>query len=788
MSEPAPEQPDRRPPAGPRHGRGQPAPGLRPAAPAESQPAATGGPKTDASQAGIDARRRGWFWHWNTVVTQYSPLIGLKGVGLLNSYTVWTDRREESPHRGYAFPSQQAEADFYGEDRAELITINKILVALDLIEIRKEMILRVDERGRRWRVPHNLYRVKDRDEGVTLRARDVMAVATLAASDDAVYRYVRRIFSPRFEPIDRDSIWHAILVEVADEPLWQELQQRTRDLEERASARTRAGHRQRARAAARTDSLGAVLTDGQKDVNALPHDERQAPAAASEATSVAPANDGRTRQKATIVADANSGSGSSVEPGNDGSPPTRPTSAGPSSTGSPTAVAPANTTYDQDQITTTTTTTTPRARAGARPLASTLATASPVDRDGPTTGTGRDTVAPSGGAVVPIVMNGVEEGIADDRASGALVGRVGTGDPAGDGPARAAGGQLDGGRASGQPPAERGLDRAAGERAGGPVVDPCPLVVSIFEAANDRRTTPLERILLGELERDADPPARAAGSTGSDWVVAALREAVASGSAFVAPKRIREIIQRWAADGDGPRRASDPGAPALAGAAGVTPPAGNEAPPPADVRLPGGARGSRTWAAVLDDLATVLSDDTFDLLLGGSVIRRYWRGTVEVEVGAQLAADKLSTEYRALVERQLNARLSKPVAVSFHVAEPSAAPAATAVDATRTAALVVSRADVDLGRQVWHAVLADLAAVLGPGDAERLSGVVPLGQDAAGLMLLASPSPVARRLLDGRYRADVERSLSTLLGHETRVRLVGRDEWAVAEDVAGASD
>ena len=33
-----------------------------------------------------------------------TPLIGLKGVGLLNSYTVWTDRREESPHRGYAFP------------------------------------------------------------------------------------------------------------------------------------------------------------------------------------------------------------------------------------------------------------------------------------------------------------------------------------------------------------------------------------------------------------------------------------------------------------------------------------------------------------------------------------------------------------------------------------------------------------------------------------------------------------------------------------------------------------
>ena len=90
-------------------------------------------PVPEPTRGGEDARRRGWFWHWNALVTQYAPLIGLKGVGLLNSYTVWTDRREESPHRGYAFPSQQSEADFYGEDRAELITINKILVALDLI-------------------------------------------------------------------------------------------------------------------------------------------------------------------------------------------------------------------------------------------------------------------------------------------------------------------------------------------------------------------------------------------------------------------------------------------------------------------------------------------------------------------------------------------------------------------------------------------------------------------------------------------------------------------------------
>src|SRR3954469_24579677 len=141
------------------------------------------GNEIEPVRGGEDTRRRGWFWHWNNIVTQYAPLIGLKGVGLLNSYTVWTDRREESPHRGYAFPSQQSEADFYGEDRAELITINKILVALDLIEIRKEMVLRADDQGRRWRVPHNFYRVKDHQDGFHLTSDHVLRVAVLAAHD-----------------------------------------------------------------------------------------------------------------------------------------------------------------------------------------------------------------------------------------------------------------------------------------------------------------------------------------------------------------------------------------------------------------------------------------------------------------------------------------------------------------------------------------------------------------------------------------------------------------------------
>ena len=164
----------------------------------------------------------------------------VEGGWVAQLYTVWTDRREESPHRGYAFPSQQSEADFYGEDR-ELITINKILVALDLIEIRKEMVVRADPQGRRWKVPHNFYRVKDHGDDFSLGPADVLRVAELAARDRAVYRYVRRVFSPRFSPIDGDNVWGRILP-VRLTPVWQGLATRAAAEEDRASARTRAGH------------------------------------------------------------------------------------------------------------------------------------------------------------------------------------------------------------------------------------------------------------------------------------------------------------------------------------------------------------------------------------------------------------------------------------------------------------------------------------------------------------------------------------------------------------------
>lgn len=442
------------------------------------------------TRGGEDTRRRGWFWHWNSLVTQYAPLIGLKGVGLLNSYTVWTDRREESPHRGYAFPSQQSEADFYGEDRAELITINKILSTLDLIEIRKEMVLRLDAQGRRWKAPHNFYRVKDHDDNFCLGAPDVLRVAELADRDKGVYRYVRQVFSVRFAPIDQDNVWSRILPEVRQTALWQRLAERTAAEEQRTSARARAGHAARKTAGLEPDS-GSVSDDASAG---LEHPDGTgavapeaidffAPAGIDRETSprVDPDSSGVESNPAsttgeTSVAPINTGSGTNDDLTNTGLPANAATFVERGNRAGQTSVEPGNSTYHQPRQTTTTT-----------------PDDDEIESETPAAGTGGD-----------------------------LADRV---------------------RETPTPAGGFGPDRA-------PVDEPGRLAaIRAFEEANDRPVTGAERRLLANLGERFEPAARAAGSSGWRWLAAAIYEAVEAGSQYVAPRRAREILNRWEREG-----------------------------------------------------------------------------------------------------------------------------------------------------------------------------------------------------------------------------------------------
>jgi hypothetical protein len=544
-----------------------------------------------ASRSGDDTRRRGWFWHWNHVITQYAPLLGLKGVGLLNSYTVWTDRREESPHRGYAFPSQQSEADFYGEDRAELITINKILVALDLIEIRKEMVYRTDERGRRWKVPHNFYRVKDQGDGVTLTTRDVMRVVELADRDRAVYRYLRKLFSPRFSPIDSDNVWHQILEEVRPTEVWQRLAARTERDESRASARSKAGH-----AARRTSDSSGVFS--------LPNDSDsttpEATAGDSSNNSAAVVNDSEDVASQTSVAPFNNGSATSVAGTNTGFDDSGRSTVDPFNTGQPTSVAPTNRTYNQE-ITTTTT-------GIASPVSETESALE--QEDSPEPARAISTVGPFGPGVPPDSLRDEDVAI-------------------------------------------RG-----------------------FEEANERSSTIAERRLLRNLAAQYETAATATGMTGWRWVADAIDEAVAAGSRYVAPKRIREILARWANEGrEGFARSEQPdddvsqqAAPPVttkrrSDRAYQSTPAATRAaaravagPPPAFPIEECGLTSKQVWNTALGELR-----DTPEFGRAGAetwlrdthLIGRSASGGLVVGVSNGLALRRLDGHYRAAIERVL---------------------------------------------------------------------------------------------------------------------------------------
>ena len=654
-------------------------------------------------RTGDDQRRRGWFWHWNTIITQFAPLIGLKGVGLLNSYTVWTDQRADSPYRGYAFPSQQAEAAFYGEDRAELITINKLLVALDLIEIRKEMVTRVDEAGRRWRVPHNFYRVKDRGEGFTLTIDAVIRVLELAATDEAVYRYIRHIFSPRFAPIDRDNVWHRLLPALRTHPLWQQLAARAAADEARTSARTKAGHHRRRNGTTRTAA---------GDPPALPAPDQDRHDSLIDGQAQPSSVDQCNNASETVVAQYNSAASTTVAPYNHGLPLTQPPIVASANSEEATIVAPENRTYEQYPVTTT----------RSKGVTNYDQKATALDGLG---GKLDEAVGMESSAhkVFTAWDGQAEETTVEPALSSRLVESVASQDD---------------------------HDASNGE----PAVS-FDAVVACYEAANGRAATPLERELLAELVESFSPAALAIGESGERWVIAAIREAVSSGSAFVAPKRIREILNRWSARRSSPIR---PGAASSVGGRGR------------------GAtdRGRRQQASGWTP-AMAEHEQTPAWPEGAAP-------------GQHFAADELAARLSAA----LSAALGTPLRVTLGQADDPAAEddvrarASPAPPVTPTPAIFADRAPDPPPRvpegltlpQLWAMALEVLRDRLSPLQFDVLIRPAALiGIESDGTLVLGAPNQVLCRRLQQQAVKVVQAVLEELLGRPVALRVVVAQEW-----------
>lgn len=414
------------------------------------------------SRSGEDGRKRGWYWNWNTMVTQFAPLIGLDGKGLLDSYIVWTDRREDSPFRGYAFPSTTSEANFYGIDRNVLGTINKILVTLDLIEIRKSMVNRPDQSGNDWKFPHNTYRVKDHGDNFQLTADAVRRVVQLATEDTAVYRRIKHIFGSKFKPIDPHSVWFEIIAELEPTEHWQKLQRIALEDERRTSERSRKGHaaRRKPESPETPTATGKSADQGEDAVTSRP----------DPSTVVTVRNDSVT--DTTVIAEtpvkstaartsnglhtsaAQTSNALGVQPSSD---------AAPTSNGQPTIAHPTSTMNYTDQTTTTT----------------------------------GDNRAQNGNST----LNVHEQSALEDFGGG--------------------------------PDDSRDRD----------------LTLRLFDEANEKPVTIAARRVLAKIAVDFADLAQSVSLTGWALTGVAIEEAVSSGSTYVAPKRVREILQRWKKDG-----------------------------------------------------------------------------------------------------------------------------------------------------------------------------------------------------------------------------------------------
>jgi hypothetical protein len=695
-----------------------------------------------ASRSGDDVRRRGWFWHWNSIVTQYAPLIGLKGVGLLNSYTVWTDRREESPHRGYAFPSQQSEADFYGEDRAELIVINKILVALDLIEIRKEMVLRVDEQGRRWRVPHNFYRVKDHGDGFVLGSRDVLKVVELADREQAVYRYVRHIFSSRFAPIDADNVWTGILAELQRHEVWHRLAARVAREEDRASARTRAGH------AARKSSLGtpdrrdnATTTNTQNDSVNVTTD----------------------RAEQTSVAATNKGSADDVAPANNGFDAAKSTDVGPVNPAPATSVEPSNRTYHQFRLTTTTT---------DEEIESESSVVDHRSSEGASTDRILDTSesAPSGraGGARPLTPMHVEAGPGGQPAPA---------DAAGEAAAIRAFEDANGRRST---PAERQLLRGLAERFDPAACDQARpdlptgwswLAAAVYEAveAGSSFVAPRRlREILGRWEREGAPCEGGQGGRGTD--------------------------------GQAERRANGRGYPqsSVLSPQSSSPSASPSAPlPPSvpDIPLPHGFGSRRTWDFTVSLLAGVIDRERLAELIAGTAIVGYRDGEVTLAVPDAARAERIGGEYRDLIVRKLSEAMRRPVQLAVltidgqtdrrtdgqndSVLAFSSSPDDREDEEPAIPVFPVVECGLPSG-QVWAAVLEEVAANGAVGRANfdawlRTTALIGRGDD--GSLVVGVPHALAQRRITARFLAPLRSAAAAIIGADLPIDVVVARDW-----------
>jgi hypothetical protein len=217
-------------------------------------------------------------------------------------------------------------------------------------------------------------------------------------------------------------------------------------------------------------------------------------------------------------------------------------------------------------------------------------------------------------------------------------------------------------------------------------------VVAAFGAANGTDPTPAQIARLQALCAQYDAPARRGqpSAAGTDWVLAAIGEAVESGSHFVAPRRIARICERWAAEGGpgGPIEPTVPGPPERQRrAAEITPappvleesePAeplgeagslGEEQEPP---RAPAfsvfpelGLQSQPFWQTVCEEARRRPGTAIDAALLAGSLLLAREGNTLTIGVPGRSVAERASLRLKQTLEEVARSLTGRPVDLRF---------------------------------------------------------------------------------------------------------------------------
>jgi hypothetical protein len=291
-------------------------------------------------------------------------------------------------------------------------------------------------------------------------------------------------------------------------------------------------------------------------------------------------------------------------------------------------------------------------------------------------------------------------------------------------------------------------------------------------------------------------------------VAAAVYEAVEAGSAYVAPRRLREILTRWERDGfPGQERGTAP----------VSTPPRERAESTAsytladgdDFELPHGFGSRRTWAFTVSLLAGALAPERLAELVNGTAIAGYANGEATVAAISAEQARLLTGEYGGLVARKLGEAMRRPVRIAAIVSAEQAAAssrpqaAKTTARATRSDEPVRSRtaestreperepaepsfivSEVGLpNAQVWAAVLDEVAraGAVSPANVDIwLRTTRLLGRGEGGRLIVGAAHPIAQQRIATRFAAPLQAAVAAVLGAAVPLDIVVAREWLLA--------